>query len=70
MVVWIMCGLVYSSKFLSKVVTVRLMSFLCVPPSFAAQQEGGEVEEVYDGLLGILVASVCDNFIDLVEYGA
>jgi hypothetical protein len=37
-------------------------------PSFAAQQEGGEVEEVYDGLLGILVASVCDSFIDLVEY--
>ena len=36
-------------------------------PSFATQQEGGEVEEVYDGLLGVLVTAVCDSFIDAVE---
>ena len=38
------------------------------PPSFAAQQECGEVEEVFDGLLDILFASVFDSIIDLAEY--
>ena len=37
-------------------------------PSFAAQQEGGEVEEVYDGLLSILVTAVCDSIVDTVKY--
>jgi hypothetical protein len=37
-------------------------------PSFAAQQECGEVEEVFDGLLDILFASVFDSIIDLAEY--